>query len=203
MSSCCATTPSTTTRSPIHDPHRVGETGCRAHPGQHGAGVKNPFLASSEWGWQIDPVGLASLPHRPLTTGTANRCSSSRTVSACRDELTDEGRIHDPYPHRLLPVALRGDDPRRGRRCRPARVSELGADRHHQRFVVADLEEVRFHHVRAGRPRNGTGERRRKDSFSSVPEGPSPRTGPTWRIAASAHPPGSTETNPCRSSRRC
>ncbi|KEP72262.1 hypothetical protein HR12_47670 [Microbacterium sp. SUBG005] len=29
-----------------------------APPGNTVLGVKNPFLESSEWGWQIDPVGL-------------------------------------------------------------------------------------------------------------------------------------------------
>ena len=27
-------------------------------PGNTVLGVKNPYLATSDWGWQVDPVGL-------------------------------------------------------------------------------------------------------------------------------------------------
>lgn len=65
-------------------------------PGNTVLGVKNPYLASSEWGWQIDPVGLRislielydryNLPLFIVENGLG-----------MRDELTEDGAIHDPY----------------------------------------------------------------------------------------------------------
>lgn len=36
------------------------------------AGVKNPYLQSSEWGWKIDPVGLQTVwGHHLVSASTA------------------------------------------------------------------------------------------------------------------------------------
>ncbi len=65
-------------------------------PGNTVLGVKNPYLASSEWGWQIDPVGLRislielyDRYRKPLfivENGIGNR-----------DVLEEDKTIHDPY----------------------------------------------------------------------------------------------------------
>ena len=65
-------------------------------PGNTVLGVKNPYLPSSEWGWQIDPVGLRislielyDRYRRPLfivENGIGNR-----------DVLEADGTVHDPY----------------------------------------------------------------------------------------------------------
>ncbi len=65
-------------------------------PGNTILGVKNPYLPSSEWGWQVDPVGLRisliELYDRyriPLFI-VENGIGSRDTVEA-------DGSIHDPY----------------------------------------------------------------------------------------------------------
>jgi 6-phospho-beta-glucosidase len=65
-------------------------------PGNTILGVKNPFLASSEWGWQIDPIGLRislielydryKKPLFIVENGIGNR-----------DILEDDNAVHDPY----------------------------------------------------------------------------------------------------------
>lgn len=67
-----------------------------ARPGNALRSVKNPYLDSSEWGWQIDPLGLRitinSLYDRyqkPLFI-VENGLGASDTVE-------EDGSIHDPY----------------------------------------------------------------------------------------------------------
>lgn len=59
-------------------------------------GVKNPYLPATEWGWQIDPLGLKislielyDRYHKPLLIVE----NGMGTV----DTLTEDGKIHDPY----------------------------------------------------------------------------------------------------------
>ena len=49
-------------------------------PGNTILGVKNPYLPSSEWGWQVDPVG-PRISLIELYDRYRSRCSSSRTAS--------------------------------------------------------------------------------------------------------------------------
>ncbi|MFC3927640.1 glycoside hydrolase family 1 protein [Streptococcus caprae] len=59
-------------------------------------GVKNPYLEASDFGWQIDPVGLKTsmidlydryqIPLFIVENGIGNY-----------DTLTDDGKVHDPY----------------------------------------------------------------------------------------------------------
>lgn len=65
-------------------------------PGNTVNGVKNPYLPSSEWGWQTDPTGLRiSLVElydryrKPLLI-VENGLGAKDTVEA-------DGRVHDPY----------------------------------------------------------------------------------------------------------
>lgn len=59
-------------------------------------GVKNPYLPSTDWGWQIDPVGLKisllelqDRYHVPLII--------VENGMGAKDEVTAEGEIHDHY----------------------------------------------------------------------------------------------------------
>lgn len=65
-------------------------------PGNTVLGVKNPFLESSEWGWQIDPVGL-----RITLIDLYDRYGKPLFIVenglGMRDEVTPDGRIHDDY----------------------------------------------------------------------------------------------------------
>lgn len=59
-------------------------------------GVKNPYLPSSEWGWQIDPVGL-----RVSLIDLYDRYRKPLFIVengiGVREEPDGEGRIHDDY----------------------------------------------------------------------------------------------------------
>lgn len=65
-------------------------------PGNTVLGVKNPYLASSDWGWQIDPMGLRyslielydryQLPLMVVENGMG-----------AKDVVEPDGSIHDPY----------------------------------------------------------------------------------------------------------
>ena len=73
-------------------------------------GVKNPYLPSSEWGWQIDPVGL-----RVSLIDLYDRYRKPLFIVengiGVREEPDDEGRIHDDYRHRLpLGTSGRGQE---------------------------------------------------------------------------------------------
>jgi 6-phospho-beta-glucosidase len=65
-------------------------------PGNTIIGVKNPYLPSSEWGWQVDPIGLRislielyDRYRKPLF------CVENGIGSI--DQVGDDGVVHDPY----------------------------------------------------------------------------------------------------------
>lgn len=70
-------------------------------PGNTVNGVKNPYLPSSEWGWQTDPTGLRislvelydryRIPLFIVENGLGER-----------DVLGEDGKIHDPYRNEYL-----------------------------------------------------------------------------------------------------
>lgn len=60
------------------------------------AGIKNPFLASSEWGWQVDPLGLR-LTMRYLYHRYQKPLFIVENGLGASDELTNDGKIYDPY----------------------------------------------------------------------------------------------------------
>ena len=59
-------------------------------------GGKNPYLESTEWGWQIDPTGL-----RYALNVIYDRYQIPLMVvengMGARDEVTEDGKIHDDY----------------------------------------------------------------------------------------------------------
>ncbi|MCI9263003.1 MAG: family 1 glycosylhydrolase [Oscillospiraceae bacterium] len=65
-------------------------------PGNTVLGVKNPYLESSEWGWQVDPVGL-----RYSLVELYDRYKKPLFIVenglGARDTLEADGSIHDPY----------------------------------------------------------------------------------------------------------
>lgn len=58
--------------------------------------VKNPYLASSEWGWQIDPLGL-----RITINSLYDRYQKPLFIVenglGANDTVEKDGSIHDPY----------------------------------------------------------------------------------------------------------
>ncbi|KAA1195305.1 glycoside hydrolase family 1 protein [Photorhabdus heterorhabditis] len=78
--SCCATT----------DPNIVKSSGNMINP------VKNPHLASSEWGWQIDPQGLRYLLNTLYDRYQMPLFIVENGLGA-RDVIQDDGSIIDDY----------------------------------------------------------------------------------------------------------
>ena len=60
------------------------------------AGVKNPYLKASEWGWQIDAEGL-----RYVLNEVYNRYQITLMIVenglGAFDKVQEDGAIHDPY----------------------------------------------------------------------------------------------------------
>lgn len=71
-------------------------TGLDMAPGNTVNGVKNPYLPSSEWGWQTDPTGL-----RISLVELADRFRKPLFIVenglGAKDVLDEDGHVHDPY----------------------------------------------------------------------------------------------------------
>lgn len=70
-------------------------------PGNTVNGVKNPYLPSSEWGWQTDPSGLrASLVE--LYDRYRKPLFVAENGLGARDKIAEDGKIHDGYRAQYL-----------------------------------------------------------------------------------------------------
>ena len=58
--------------------------------------TKNPYLKASEWGWQIDPVGLRTTLHKVYDRYQKPVVISENGLGA-KDVLEEDGSVHDPY----------------------------------------------------------------------------------------------------------
>ena len=65
-------------------------------PGNTVNGVKNPYLTSSEWGWQTDPIGLR-ISLVELYDRFRKPLFIVENGLGARDTLTEDGKVHDPY----------------------------------------------------------------------------------------------------------
>lgn len=65
-------------------------------PGNTVLGVKNPYLPSSEWGWQVDPVGLR-ISLIELYDRYRKPLFIVENGIGSRDVVEEDGSIHDPY----------------------------------------------------------------------------------------------------------
>ena len=59
-------------------------------------GVKNPYLQASDWGWQIDPVGLR-IGLNYLYDRYQKPLMVVENGLGAHDELSEDGKIHDSY----------------------------------------------------------------------------------------------------------
>ncbi|MDO4664283.1 MAG: glycoside hydrolase family 1 protein [Erysipelotrichaceae bacterium] len=59
-------------------------------------GVKNPYLTESEWGWQIDPIGLR-ISLNDFYTKYRKPLMVVENGLGARDTITEDGKIHDDY----------------------------------------------------------------------------------------------------------
>lgn len=65
-------------------------------PGNTVLGVKNPYLESSDWGWQIDPVGLR-ISLIELYDRYKKPLFIVENGIGAKDVVEEDGSIHDPY----------------------------------------------------------------------------------------------------------
>ncbi len=134
-------------------------------PGNTVLGVKNPYLPSSEWGWQVDPVGLR-ISLIELYDRYRKPLFVVENGLGARDELTADGKIHDPYR-----IAYFRSHLREMRKAVEQGVELLG----YTSWAPIDMisasssqisKRYGFIHVDFDDLGNGSGERRRKDSFT-------------------------------------
>jgi len=59
-------------------------------------GIKNPYLESSDWGWQIDPIGLRYSLNEIYARYQLPMMVVENGLGAY-DKLEEDGSIHDPY----------------------------------------------------------------------------------------------------------
>lgn len=71
-------------------------TGLDMAPGNTVNGVKNPYLTSSEWGWQTDPTGLR-ISLVELYDRYRKPLFIVENGLGAKDVISDDGKIHDSY----------------------------------------------------------------------------------------------------------
>ncbi|MEG0709844.1 MAG: glycoside hydrolase family 1 protein [Longicatena sp.] len=59
-------------------------------------GIRNPYVAASDWGWQIDPVGLRWTLHQLYDRYQVPLFVAENGLGA-NDVIDKDGHIHDPY----------------------------------------------------------------------------------------------------------
>ncbi len=133
-------------------------------PGNTILGVKNPYLESSEWGWQIDPIGL-----RITLINLYDRYGKPLFIVenglGMRDELTPDGRVHDDYRvdyfrkhfKEMIRSVEEGVELMGYTSWAPIDLVSASTSQMSKRygFIYVDLDDFG----------NGTGDRFRKDSF--------------------------------------
>lgn len=65
-------------------------------PGNTVLGVKNPYLPTSDWGWQVDPVGLR-ISLIELYDRYRKPLFVVENGIGAKDTVEEDGSIHDPY----------------------------------------------------------------------------------------------------------
>ncbi|AMX84316.1 6-phospho-beta-glucosidase [Geobacillus subterraneus] len=65
-------------------------------PGSVFDGVKNPFLKASDWGWEIDPIGLRIILNRLYDRYRVPLFIVENGLGA-HDKVEEDGSIHDDY----------------------------------------------------------------------------------------------------------
>lgn len=72
------------------------KTGLDVTPGNTILAVKNPYLETSQWGWQIDPLGLR-ISLVELYDRYRKPLFIVENGLGARDELTEDKEVHDQY----------------------------------------------------------------------------------------------------------
>ncbi|MBF4457852.1 MULTISPECIES: family 1 glycosylhydrolase [unclassified Pseudoclavibacter] len=133
-------------------------------PGNTVLGVKNPYLGSSEWGWQIDPIGLR-ISLLDLYDRYRKPLFIVENGLGMRDTVDEDGRIRDDYRveyfrahfEQMIQAVDEGVDLLGYTSWGPIDLVSSSTSQMSKRygFIHVDLDDLG----------NGTLERRRKDSF--------------------------------------
>ncbi|QGF22634.1 glycoside hydrolase family 1 protein [Raineyella fluvialis] len=134
-------------------------------PGNTIVGVKNPYLPSSEWGWQIDPVGLR-ISLIELYDRYRKPLFIVENGLGYADVVQPDGTIHDPYRvdyfrahFEQMALAIEAGVDLMGYTCwAPIDLVSASSSQMSKRygFIYVDQDDLG----------NGTLERSRKDSFT-------------------------------------
>ncbi len=73
-----------------------GDPNAERTPGNTVLGVKNPYLPSSDWGWQVDPEGL-KISLIELYDRYKKPLFIVENGFGAKDVVEEDGSIHDPY----------------------------------------------------------------------------------------------------------
>lgn len=74
----------------------AGEKNLEKASGNAVIGIKNPYIPSSDWGWQIDPKGLRYLLNELYGRYQLPILIVENGLGAA-DRLEEDGHVHDPY----------------------------------------------------------------------------------------------------------
>lgn len=133
-------------------------------PGNTVLGVKNPYLESSDWGWQVDPIGLR-ISLIELYDRYKKPLFIVENGIGAKDVIEEDGSIHDPYR-----IAYFKSHFEQMKKAIEDGVELMG----YTSWAPIDLisastsqitKRYGFIHVDQDDLGNGSGERRRKDSF--------------------------------------
>lgn len=133
-------------------------------PGNTVLGVKNPYLESSDWGWQIDPVGLR-ISLIELYDRYKKPLFIVENGIGAKDIVEEDGSIHDPYRiqyfrehfEQMKKAVEDGVELMGYTSWAPIDLISASTSQISKRygFIYVDQDDLG----------NGSGERKRKDSF--------------------------------------
>ena len=133
-------------------------------PGNTVLGVKNPYLESSDWGWQIDPVGLR-ISLIELYDRYKKPLFIVENGIGAKDVVEEDGSIHDPYRisyfrahfEQMKKAVEDGVELMGYTSWAPIDLISASTSQISKRygFIYVDQDDLG----------NGSGERKRKDSF--------------------------------------
>ena len=127
-------------------------------------GIKNPYLESSDWGWQIDAQGLRTYLNQVYARYEIPMMVVENGIGAI-DEISEDGKIHDPYRIDYLRAHIKAMDEAIADGVEVLGYTMWGCID----LISASTGEMKkrygFIYVDRDNDGNGTLERKKKDSF--------------------------------------
>ena len=123
--------------------------------GQHA--VENPYLETSDWGWQIDPKGLRAALNQLYDRYQKPIFVAENGLGAV-DQVKEDGTIEDDYRIRYLKAHIEQMKEAIMDGVDLFGYTAWGLHRHHQRLHIPDLQAVWVHLRGSGRRRKRNAE---------------------------------------------